>query len=947
MTQRTLIALLCCLCLNSSASAQAYDTLRVATYNLLNYPGSTSNTRNPEFRKILRTVDPDVIIVQEMLSSAGVAEFLDEVLNFVQPGTYENAPFSNGPDTDNALYYKPSRVTYISQVVVATALRDINGYVLRPAGIMSDTLDFRVYSGHLKASQGEEAARLAEAQILRSHLNALGPGHYIFGGDFNLYTSTEDAYVELIGSQADNDGRLYDVLNQPGSWHNSATYAAIHTQSPRLGNLGDGGATGGMDDRFDFLLPTYAFQTLPSWQVVPGSYTTFGNDGAHFQESINTGTNFAVPDSIADALYLSSDHIPVFLDIMRQVTAQPSVTLTAPNGGQSFGTGDTMNVTWNTANYTGNVSLSLSRSGSGGPWETLATGTLNDGTFKWVASGSATAAARARIVLDGSPSTSDLSDADFTIFQRELAVFTPSTGSSFIIGNNVGVNWTASGFAGDVRIELKRAPSSGSWELLAAATPNSGSFGWIAAGNATDSALIRVSSVSTPALADSSGMFHLVLPTLTLTRPNGGETFVAGATEAIQWTHTNLSGFLTLEVNRTYPTGAWELIATNVNAAGGTYSWPVSGPGTTSARVRVRSLSLAQIADTSNALFDIVVNNQAPAIGHSPVCDGASGPVTFFCTVTDDGVYSPPVLKWSADGFATTDSITLAILSAGKYGATPLFAEGFYDYFLSVTDAGALTSRTDTFGLTVAPECGLSVSYDDGSAELYQWSPDTGFAWAVRFTPPTVPFVLCATEWAMSSHKPDTLHDLVHVTVYSADGVGGLPGTALGQFEAGALPNSVTGSYDSSPLWGKAILMEAGQQALTVNSDFYVSVEADCTAWALDNSSPTAGHSFLWDPCEAMWLQENGAIDNTRNGNRMLRVIGWSMTPPELTIGVSGSDAVLRWSSTGAPRYTVFRATNPLGPFDVPIAEVEGTNYTDAGVLGSLPTAFYLVRSSQ
>jgi endonuclease/exonuclease/phosphatase family metal-dependent hydrolase len=319
------------------ASAQTYDTLRVMTYNVLNYPGSTSSTRNPEFRKVLRAADPDVLIVQEMTSSSGVTEFLNQVLNNGQPGTYTNAPFSNGPDTDNTLFYKPSRVSFQSQLVLTTALRDINGYILRPAGVSADSLDFRIYSAHLKASQGFESDREAEATIVRNHLNGLGPGYYIFGGDFNLYTSSEGAYQVLTESQADNDGRLYDVLNAPGSWHNSASFAEIHTQSPRLTDIGDGGSTGGMDDRFDFLLPTYSFQSLPGWRIVPSSYTTFGNDGQHFGESINTGTNFAVPDSIADALHLAADHIPVFFDMVRQITAPASVTMATPNGGESFG----------------------------------------------------------------------------------------------------------------------------------------------------------------------------------------------------------------------------------------------------------------------------------------------------------------------------------------------------------------------------------------------------------------------------------------------------------------------------------------------------------------------------------------------------------------------------------------------------------------------------------
>lgn len=55
----------------------------------------------------------------------------------------------------------------------------------------------------------------------------------------------------------------------------------------------------------------------------PGSYTTFGNDGMHFGDSINAGTNTAVSAEMANALHAASDHLPVYLDLVfkRTVTS--------------------------------------------------------------------------------------------------------------------------------------------------------------------------------------------------------------------------------------------------------------------------------------------------------------------------------------------------------------------------------------------------------------------------------------------------------------------------------------------------------------------------------------------------------------------------------------------------------------------------------------------------
>ncbi|MBL0061930.1 MAG: endonuclease/exonuclease/phosphatase family protein [bacterium] len=777
------------------------------TYNLLNYPGNNSASRNPEFRKILHAIDPDVLIVQEMQSSSGVNEFLNQVLNSGQPGAYSSAPFLDGPDTDNAFYYKSARVSHQGTVTLTTALRDINGYIVRPAGVTADSLDFRMYSAHLKASQGFEDDRLAEVTIVRNHLNALGPGHYIFGGDFNLYTSNEPAFDIATQSQADNDGRLYDVLSQSGSWHNSATFASIHTQSPRLTDIGDGGSTGGLDDRFDFLLPTYQFQALPSWQVLPGSYTEFGNDGNHFGQSINNGTNTAVPDSIADALHTSSDHLPVFMDIVRQVSSPPAVTILQPNGGQNFGRGDTISITWSTTNYTGTISLSLSRTGVSGSYETLVNGTANDGQFSWVASGTPTTQARVKVVLDGSPTTSDVSNNDFTISNRDITLFTPAQGDSVTIGFGIDVQWTAINVTGNVRVELSRSPSTPGWEVLAASIPNTGLYGWVATSPATDSARVRVLIASAPSVGDTSSLF------------------------------------------------------------------------------KIKSFS----------------NNQPPAITHNPVCDAVPGTVSFHCKVQDTGTYSLPYLIWTSDGFATKDSAQLSAATLGGYSVGHSFPIGFYEYYLRVTDSGNLTARTDTFELAIQANCPTTISYDDETAESYQWSSDEGMAWAVKFTPTAVPFVLCMAEYAVSVRKPDSLHGLVTLHVLNANGVGGMPGDTLGVFTTGTLPNLTTGSAGTSPGWGRCVLQNAGEQPLVVNGDFYVAVSEASTAFALDASSGVSGRSYVWDSCESTWLPEDGGNANSRLGDRMIRAKGLALLPPTVVISTSGNDAVLHWTTTGAP----------------------------------------------
>ncbi|MDP2363783.1 MAG: endonuclease/exonuclease/phosphatase family protein, partial [Ignavibacteria bacterium] len=276
------------------------------SYNLLNYPGSDTTLRNPEFRTVLSNIQPDILVVQEMTSQAGVNGFLNNVLNSISSG-YASGLFLDGPDTDNAIFFKSSIFTFISNVPILTALRDINEFKL-VHNLTGDTL--RIYSLHLKASAtaADEQKRAAEVDSLRKRTNSLPSGsNYIVVGDYNIYGSTESAYQKLLNQSG--QGYLLDLFTLSGSW-NQSQYAAYHTQSPRVRQFG-GGSNGGMDDRFDMILMSRAILDQGGITYIPGSYIVYGNDGNHYNDSINRPPNTAVSQLVANALHNASDHLPV------------------------------------------------------------------------------------------------------------------------------------------------------------------------------------------------------------------------------------------------------------------------------------------------------------------------------------------------------------------------------------------------------------------------------------------------------------------------------------------------------------------------------------------------------------------------------------------------------------------------------------------------------------
>lgn len=290
------------------------DTLKVTAYNILNFPDALGAERLDDLRCVLTYINPDVLIVQEMQSQAGVDLLRDSVLN-VHSNLYESVPFHDGPDTDNALFYRSDRIEYVWSDHLPTPNRDIAEYRLHTEG----GYELYVYSVHLKSSQGDtnELMRLQEATILRNHLDSLDAGtNVLVAGDFNLYASTEPAFDMLTGELPHVHSRLYDPLFLAGEWHDNENFAAQHTQSTRDIALPDGGSGGGLDDRFDMILCSESMLEHTGLYLDPGAYVVCGNDGDHFNLAVNDGMNGSVPADVADALYYAADHLPVTVSIV-------------------------------------------------------------------------------------------------------------------------------------------------------------------------------------------------------------------------------------------------------------------------------------------------------------------------------------------------------------------------------------------------------------------------------------------------------------------------------------------------------------------------------------------------------------------------------------------------------------------------------------------------------
>ena len=325
---------------SSDAMAVKIDRgIRVMSWNLLNYSGLNEDSRDEDIRKVLKIIEPDVVVIQEMESTFGVDHFLKKVLNANSRRKYKAAQFYDGPDTDNALFYDKSRLNLKSHKQIPTSFRDISEFSLKIKKGPSEGSEFKLYSVHFTEGRGSSYKKQREnqADTLRTHLNGLlMDSVFLVCGTFNMTTSQEKAYKILTGSQADsiggNIGRLKDLIKKSGKWYNRTKFKHTHTESTRKAKFG-GGAGGGLDDRYDMILVSYRLDQNSELTYMPGSYIVCGNDGKHLNKSINDPENKIISSDIADALYKASDHLPVIIDLvkMKDAAEEDSRSLGANN----------------------------------------------------------------------------------------------------------------------------------------------------------------------------------------------------------------------------------------------------------------------------------------------------------------------------------------------------------------------------------------------------------------------------------------------------------------------------------------------------------------------------------------------------------------------------------------------------------------------------------------
>ncbi|NMO14758.1 endonuclease/exonuclease/phosphatase [Pyxidicoccus fallax] len=366
-------------------------TLDVGTWNL-EYFGSTSQGPDNETlqlqnaRDVIQGADLDLWGVQEIVSAAQFNTLVSQLPGYagllgsdsiVQGGSTYYTP----GEQKVGLLYKPGVASILGARVILTADATLFGgrpplEVRMRVSLNGHTEDLVVIVLHAKAMSDVDSwqRRVDASRVLKSFLDSTWPSAKVLVvGDFN-----DDVDVSITSGRASPyDNFVADA--------NDYTFPTTVLSNANLTSVI------GYKAVIDHHLATNETQAL----YVPGSAEVYRVDAY-----------------ISDYDTTTTDHLPV-LTRYSWGNAGASLTVTSPNGGESWAGGSSRVLTW-TANQVATVALDYSLDG-GGTWALIGHAEGAAGSYTWTVPDIATSQARVRVRDVANASINDSGDGVFTI----------------------------------------------------------------------------------------------------------------------------------------------------------------------------------------------------------------------------------------------------------------------------------------------------------------------------------------------------------------------------------------------------------------------------------------------------------------------------------------------------------------------------------------------------
>jgi len=316
------------------------------------------------------------------------------------------------------------------------------------------------------------------------------------------------------------------------------------------------------------------------------------NEGNNYNVRITAKQNESGIDTFiyaeSEEFKLSCSTCPIYF----QITSPPP-------GGEIWGIGSSQEIKWETnsaimaSSASNQIKIDLYKSNI--YFSTIADNIENFGLHTWTVANidglEQATNYKIRISSISEPEKYGESYDSFALKQGPfIKVTSPNGGETWEQGSSPAITWSSANLTNSyVKIQLYRSSSpSGtySWsKTLVSSKPKDGSYNWTIPSNLSTSYYykVRIEEYGNPSVYDESDAYFTIsveTSSITVTSPNGGETWEQDSSPAITWSSANLTNsYVKIQLYRSSsPSGTYSWSKTLVSSTNndGSYTWNIS-----------------------------------------------------------------------------------------------------------------------------------------------------------------------------------------------------------------------------------------------------------------------------------------------------------------------------------------------------------------------------------
>ncbi len=367
----------------------------------------------------------------------------------------------------------------------------------------------------------------------------------------------------------------------------------------------------------DFINIDYSSDGGSTWTAIAGNINTQINyyNWTFPANNISNG-KIRITNSVNSANF----------DTINFSTDQSFISLSAPNGGETWGTALNQYITWQSLGVT-HVNLYYSDNG-GNTWQIIDSNKVNTGYYNWLTPTTIGSNYKIKITNSDNIFMFDESNNVFSLTTPSvsLSLLSPNGGEQLISNQGSYIDWQCNTLS---NLNIAYSLDGGlTYFTIAQNVPSIPSFYyWMIPDTFANNAKIKISVANNPGVSDVSAAGFKIIksqPSLQLLWPNGSESLCKNAYASVKWSANNCD-----YVNLYYSTNGgttYTLISSIMNDS--VYTWQVPNVVGNNFKIKVEHGNDTSIYDASDAVFSIMncssVGNQlvlsAPSV--SSICSG-------------------------------------------------------------------------------------------------------------------------------------------------------------------------------------------------------------------------------------------------------------------------------------------------------------------------------------